>query len=192
MAERLRHPGPTPSPDRHAPQRKNTVQLSFLAPDEATFLADMARLRLLIAELSARYGHAVRGPDGLPARIIQGPRDVADLLMPEMQALPYEEFRAVLLTSKNAVLDIPTIYKGTLNSSPVRMAEVFKPAISANAASLIAVHCHPSGDPTASPEDISVTSELVKAGRLLDIECLDHIIIGRGSYVSLKERGLGF
>jgi DNA repair protein RadC len=97
-----------------------------------------------------------------------------------------------VFNTKNAVLDIPTLYKGTINSSIVRVAENSRPVIGANAASLIAVHCHPSGDPTPSPEHIGVTSELVKAGALLDIECLDHIIIGQGRYSSLKEQGTGF
>ena len=150
------------------------------------------RLRHLINELTARHGRLPRGKDGQPAFTIRSPKDVADLLMPEMQELPHEEFRTVLLNTKNSVLDIPTIYKGTLNSAPIRVAEVFKPAILANAASLIAVHCHPSGDPTPSPEDVRTTSQLAQAGQLLDVELLDHVIIGRGRYVSLKERRLGF
>lgn len=174
---------------KHQPDH---IQTTFLAPAEATLYGELLRLRHLINELTARYGRLPSGKDGQPQLVIHSPKDVADLLLPEMQELSHEEFRAVLLNSKNHVLDIPTIYQGTLNSSPVRIGEVFKPAILANAASLIAVHNHPSGDPTPSPEDVRVTSELAQAGKLLDIECLDHLILGNGCYASLKERGLGF
>src|SRR5687767_12304003 len=113
MAERLRRPSGTPE----------HIQTSFLAPEDATLFAELTRLRLLIAELTAKYGQWRRRDGGGPEVVIRSPKDVADLLMPEMQELPHEEFRAVLLNTKNTVLDIPTIYKGTLNSSPVRIAE---------------------------------------------------------------------
>ena len=86
------------------------------------------------------------------------------------------------------------MYRGTISSSAVRVAELFRDAIRENAASIIITHNHPSGDPTPSPEDVKVTAEAVQAGRLLDMEVLDHIIVGGGRdrYVSMKERGLGF
>jgi len=124
--------------------------------------------------------------------IIRSPRDVADLLMAEMQDLPQEQLRVLVLNTKNVVMDVVTLYQGTLSASPVRAAEVFRPAIVAHAASIVVVHCHPSGDPTPSPEDVATTTALVRAGQLLDIEVLDHIIIGKGRYISLKERWLGF
>jgi DNA repair protein RadC len=79
-----------------------------------------------------------------------------------------------------------------LNSSQVRVGELFKSAVRRNAASIIVAHNHPSGDPTPSPDDIAVTRAIVEAGKLLDIDVLDHLVIGSGKYVSLKERGLGF
>ncbi len=133
--------------ERTSSRQASTLQTSFLAPDEATLYADLVRLRLVSNELTTRYLPTVQRVSQYQDLLIRSPKDVADLLMPEMQALPHEEFRTLLLSSKNAVLDIPTLYKGTLNSSPIRIAEVFKPAILANAASLIAVHCHPSGAP---------------------------------------------
>jgi DNA repair protein RadC len=84
------------------------------------------------------------------------------------------------------------VYQGTVNSSVVRAAEVFRPAVSRNCLSIVVVHNHPSGDPTPSPEDIRTTEQLRKAGELLDIELLDHIVVGQHRWVSLKERGLGF
>ena len=83
-------------------------------------------------------------------------------------------------------------YHGSVNSSQVHVGELFKSAIRRNASALIVVHNHPSGDPTPSPEDVAVTRSIVQAGKLLDVEVLDHMVIGQGSWVSLKERGLGF
>jgi DNA repair protein RadC len=74
----------------------------------------------------------------------------------------------------------------------VRIAEIFKAAIRRNAANLIVVHNHPSGDPTPSPDDVAITRAILQAGELLDVKLLDHIIVGNGRFVSLKERGLGF
>jgi DNA repair protein RadC len=126
--------------------------------------------------------------------VIKSPRDVFHLVHSEMALLQQEHLRIVLLNSKNHVLAIREVYRGTLNSSSVRIAELFREAIRANCASLIIVHNHPSGDPTPSPEDIRVTAEAVKAGQLLDIEVLDHLIVGAGQdrFISLKERRLGF
>ncbi|MEJ2485950.1 MAG: DNA repair protein RadC [Anaerolineales bacterium] len=123
---------------------------------------------------------------------ISSPDDAADLVRYEMQALEKEHLRVILLDTRNHVIEINEVYRGSLNSSVVRVGEVFTPAVRRNAASLIVVHNHPSGDPSPSPEDISITKELVKAGKILLIEVLDHLIIGQGRYISLKEKGLGF
>ncbi len=120
------------------------------------------------------------------------PGDAANLLMSEMSLLEQEHLRVVLLDTRNQVLAIPTIYIGSLNTSVVRIGELFRPAIRRNAAAIIVVHNHPSGDPSPSPEDVRVTREIHKAGKLLNIELLDHIVIGHQRFVSLKERGLGF
>ncbi|MBV9788954.1 MAG: DNA repair protein RadC [Chloroflexi bacterium] len=123
---------------------------------------------------------------------ISSPGDVANLLMVEMSHLEQEHLRVVLLNTKNYVLKIPTIYIGSINSSAVRVGELFKEALKVNAASLIVVHNHPSGDPTPSPEDIAVTRQLIEAGELLDVDVLDHLVIGQGRWVSLREKRLGF
>ncbi len=123
---------------------------------------------------------------------IKSPADAANLLS-EMSALEQEVMRTVLLDTKNRVLAMPTVYRGSLNTTVIRVAELFREAVRQNCAAIIVAHNHPSGDPAPSPEDVAVTSEIVKAGKLLDIDVLDHIIIGAGSkFVSLKERGLGF
>ncbi len=123
---------------------------------------------------------------------VRSPADVANLLMLEMMLLDHEELRVVLLDTKNKVVAITTVYSGNLNTAVVRVAEVFREAIRRNCASIIVTHNHPSGDPTPSPEDVRVTEMLVEAGTLLDIAVLDHLVIGRNRFVSLKERGLGF
>lgn len=123
---------------------------------------------------------------------IRSPADVADLLMLEMGLLEQESMRAVILDTKNNVISVDEVYKGSLNTAVVRICEVFRSAIRKNAAAIIVVHNHPSGDPTPSPEDVRVTEMLVEAGKLLDIAVLDHVVIGRNRFVSLKERGLGF
>ena len=112
--------------------------------------------------------------------------------MPEMCNLEQEHTRAILLNTRNHVLSMPTIYIGNLNSTVIRVAELFRAGIRQNAASIIVAHNHPSGDPAPSPEDVVVTRKMVEAGELLGIGVLDHIIIGRNSFVSLKERGLVF
>jgi len=123
---------------------------------------------------------------------VRSPADVANLLMLEMGLLPQEHLRTVLLDTKNRVIRVVNVYAGSLNTAVVRVGEVFREAIRANSASIIVVHNHPSGDPTPSPEDVRMTEMLVDAGKLLDIEVLDHVVIGHNRYVSLKERRLGF
>jgi DNA repair protein RadC len=128
--------------------------------------------------------------DDLPC--IHSPQEAADLLAYEMSALEQEELRVILLDTRNRLIDLITVYRGSLNSSQIRIGELFKVAIRRNAASIIVVHNHPSGDPTPSPDDVAVTRAIVQAGKLLDVDVLDHLVIGNNRHVSLKERGLGF
>lgn len=123
---------------------------------------------------------------------IKSPTDAAQLLMIEMGHLDQEHLRTVLLDTKNRVQAVSTVYIGSLNSSMIRVGEVFKEAIRLNSAALIVAHNHPSGDPTPSPEDVFVTRQIVDAGKLLDVEVLDHLVIAQGRFVSMRERGLGF
>jgi len=123
---------------------------------------------------------------------IHSPADAAALVMYEMSALSQEQLRVMLLNTKNQVLEIKTLYQGSLNSSAVRVGEIFKQAIIQDAAATIIVHNHPSTDPTPSPDDVAVTRAIIEAGELLSISVLDHIIIGGNKYVSLKERKLAF
>ncbi len=132
----------------------------------------------------------VESPEDRPQ--IRAPADAANLVMGEMALLEQEHLRLMLLDTKNRVLQVPTVYIGNLNTSVVRVGELFRYALRENSASVIVIHNHPSGDPTPSPEDARVTERIVEAGKLLDIEVLDHLVIGRGRFVSMKERRLGF
>lgn len=124
--------------------------------------------------------------------VINSPEDAAKLVQFEMSGLTREEIWVVLLDTRNRVIDIEKVYVGSLNSAFARTAELFKSAIQRNAASIIAIHNHPSGDPEPSPDDIAMTRNITQAGKLLDIALLDHLIIGGDRYISLKEKRLGF
>lgn len=123
---------------------------------------------------------------------VNSPEDAAALIQYEMGGLDHEEIWTLLLDTRNRLIEIRHVYIGSLNSAFARSGELFKPAILNNAAGMILVHNHPSGDPNPSPDDISMTRNLVQAGKLLDIDLVDHLVITPDSFVSLKERHLGF
>jgi DNA repair protein RadC len=123
---------------------------------------------------------------------IRSPRDIADRLLLQMGRLEREELRVVLLNTKNVVLRVTTLYQGNVSSSLVRVGELFRDAVRLNATGLILVHNHPSGDPTPSPDDLHLTAEALAAGRLLDIDVLDHLVVGHDAWVSLRDRGVSF
>lgn len=124
--------------------------------------------------------------------VIHSPADAAELVRYEMSGFEQEHLRVIYLNTRNAVLGMEDLYRGSINSAQIRVGEVFKGAIRRNAAAIIVCHNHPSGDSSPSPDDVAITRVLAEAGKLLDIELLDHLIVGRGNFVSLKERHLGF
>ena len=181
------------------PRKKNAKQTEIpsaspqLAIDWTggqTLLEALRRNQWLLGELAMRYEVATRPecPEDPPS--ITTPRDVHDLLGPEMSALAQEQLRVLLLNTRNLVVGQRVIYQGNVNSSMVRPAEVLRPAVVEAVPSIIISHNHPSGDPSPSPEDVSITRELTQAAKLLGVELLDHIVIGGERFVSLKERGL--
>jgi DNA repair protein RadC len=123
---------------------------------------------------------------------IHSPGDAAQILMPMLAHREQEYLMVMMLDTRNRMLDVAEVYHGSLNSSMVRVGEVFKPALQRNAASVLVAHNHPSSDPTPSPEDVTVTRAIVQAGKLLDVSVVDHIVCGLSRWVSLKEKGLGF
>lgn len=146
-----------------------------------------AKIRQLHDELNTQlYSHPTERP------AIHCPADAANILDYFIGALDHEEMWVVDLDTRNRVMSLVKLYQGSVNSSQVRVAEVFRQAILENAPAIIVAHNHPSGDITPSPEDINVTRAILQAGKLLDIDLLDHLIVSQGRYTSLKERGLGF
>ncbi|TBL81630.1 RadC family protein [Paenibacillus thalictri] len=121
---------------------------------------------------------------------VRHPQDVANLLMEDMRYLQKEHFVCLFLNTKNHVIGQETLSIGSLNASIVHPREVFRAAIGRSSASIVCAHNHPSGDPSPSPEDIEITQRLMESGEIIGIEVLDHIIIGDGEFVSLKQQGL--
>ncbi len=120
---------------------------------------------------------------------IKSPFDAAMLVIPEMAHLDHEELRVLVLDTRNHVVANILMYQGTVNSSVIRAGEIFRPAVTRKCPSIIICHNHPSGDPTPSPEDESVTKQLVEAGKVLEVDLLDHLVIGHNQrFISLKEK----
>jgi DNA repair protein RadC len=165
----------------------NQISFPELVNQRGMGEAKAAQIKAAI-ELGRRL--ALESPQERPT--VNGPADAAALLQYEMAGLEQEHMRVLLLDTRNHLLDIVEIYKGSVNTAQVRVGEVFKAAVRRNAPAMIIAHNHPSGDPTPSPDDVAVTRALVQAGKLMDVDVLDHLVIGHGRYVSLKERGLGF
>ena len=130
------------------------------------------------------------GPE--PGATIRRPADLAAMLLAEMGALEREELRVVLLDAKNHVIGVRTVYFGSVSSAVVRVGELFRDAVRESASGIVLAHNHPSGDATPSPDDLHLTAEALAAGRLLDIDLLDHVVIGRDSFISLRDRGVVF
>jgi len=147
----------------------------------------LAAMRQLADELNAEL---YRSSEDRP--VVSSPGDIAHILQPPLSVLDHEELWVVNLDTRNRVKSVAKLYQGSVNSSQVRLAEIFRQAIIENAPSLVVAHNHPSGDPLPSPDDVAITKAIVQAGKLLDIDVLDHLVIGLTSFVSLKERGLGF
>lgn len=139
-----------------------------------------------IAEIAKREVTAIR-EDKVS---VHSPEAIANLCF-DMKFLEQEQLRVILLNTRNEVIRISTLYQGTKNSSNVNVGEVFREAVRENACSIIVVHNHPSGNPSPSPEDINLTRALVQAGKLMDVEVIDHVIIGSDGVESLRKRNQG-
>lgn len=160
--------------------------------DELRHVAGCGAAKAVQIKAAVELGRrlVVATPD--ETRQVQSATDAAALLATEMAWLEQEHLRIVMLNMKHFVLGVHEVYKGSVCASLVRIGEVFREPIRRNCAAIVVAHNHPSGDPTPSADDIHVTRQLVQAGKLLDIEVLDHLVIARRGWVSLRERGLGF
>ena len=122
---------------------------------------------------------------------IGSPADAFGLCL-DMATFDVEHLRVIVLNGRSLAIGVVDVYKGSVNTAQIRAGEIFRPAIQRNGTSIIIAHNHPGGDPTPSPDDVAVTRALVNAGKMLEIAVQDHLVIGHGRWVSLKERGLGF
>ena len=143
----------------------------------------------LLSELAARYQVETRPEQVEDAPSVSSPEDVHRILAPEMAPLAQEQLRVLLLDTKNRLMGQRVIYQGNVSSVAIRPAEVLRPAVEASAPHFILVHNHPSGEVTPSAQDRVITGDLYRAAKLLELDMLDHVVIGREGFTSLKEQG---
>src|SRR6266498_1824696 len=213
-AEPTRHPASVLPPLRTnlvEPNRDETPQLETMHPlrEALAPYLDFPTLRLLAAH-GETLTQSYIGNGEMPAEVqailaalslllrpihreqIKSPHDMAAIFMLEMAHLDKEQLRVACLNTKNRLQKIHVVYQGSLNASLIRVGEIYREPLRLNSAAIIVAHNHPSGEPEPSLEDVLVTREIVEAGRILDVECLDHLVIGQGKWLSMREKGLGF
>ncbi len=164
--------------------------LHDISLEELTCIKGIGRVKAIQLKAAIQLGKRIASSASQNKVFIHSPADVSKLVMEELRYLKQEHFKILMLNIKNRVLKQNSITIGTLNASIVHPRDVFSEAIRIKCASIILVHNHPSGDPEPSQEDIEVTKRLVESGKILGIDVLDHIIIGEGKYISLKEIGI--
>ena len=191
---------------RTGTREEGVLQLAERLQQEHRGLRGLARAD--IAELSAIRGlgpakaaaiaaafelgrrRSLEGEDERP--LIGSPEDVVRLLQAQLELLPQEEFRLLALDNRHRVLANRMLSRGSVSSAPVRVAEAFREAVRLNASAITVAHNHPSGDPAPSPDDVETTRALEAGGDLLGIRVLDHVVIGHGRWISMRQSGLGF
>ena len=166
---------------------KGIAQADFVQLQEISGIGPAKACQIMAAfELGKRVAMFA----GNTKPVIRQPTDIFEYFRDEMSLLPKEVFRVVVLDTKNRIVKEKIISEGTLNASIVHPRDVFRFAVVHSAAAVILLHNHPSGDPTPSRDDIQITKRLIEAGRLMDISVLDHIVIGDGNFISMKEMGV--
>jgi DNA repair protein RadC len=156
-------------------------ELTGVGPAKATKLKATMEIANRVIQSTAAKRLAITGPD-----------DIVKLVELQLTGLDQEQLIVIVLDQKHRVVGNRMVYQGSVNQAQVRIAEIFRPAVQKNAPAIAIVHNHPSGDPTPSAADVALTAEIAKAGELLSIDVLDHVIIGHGRHVSLRRLGLGF
>jgi DNA repair protein RadC len=146
------------------------------------------------AELQAAMTLGIRAAAISPEtrRLLKDPEMVAEMVVNEMTHFEQEVVRVLALDTRARLLRQTDVYKGSVHSTNIRCGELLRDAVKVNATSVVVVHNHPSGDPAPSAADIAMTKQLIEAGKLLDIEIYDHMVVAGGRYVSLRAAGLGF
>lgn len=152
---------------------KTLNQLAHASPAELLRIDGMTRVRLAHLRAALEMGRRLWTEPLQDRPVVRAPADAATLLVPEMSGLQQEQMRVILLDTRNRVLGIPLIYQGSLHTTMVRISEIFRDAVHHNCAGIILAHSHPSTDPTPSIQDVSLTTEAVGAGKLLDIQLMD-------------------
>lgn len=168
---------------------------SFEKLNTTNWFTSIAELKLTDAQsrrLSAALAFSRRINENRDLDKVNSPGDAYEILKPLIAHKEQEHLAVLLMDTKNFVRKTEIVYIGTTNQATARIAEIFRTAVRANAMSIIISHNHPSGDPTPSPEDVEVTKAIVAAGKLLQIDVLDHVIVSPHTYLSMKERRLGF
>ncbi len=163
--------------------------LNNLSIEQFMKVKGIGRVKAIQIKAVLEFSKRIATSNGVVRHVVKSADDVSNLMMEEMRYHKKEMFKAILLDTKNKVLKIVSISTGSLNASIVHPREVFSEAVKCGCNSIIFVHNHPSGDPTPSNEDLRTTDRLVNAGDILGIKVLDHIVLGDGRYVSLKEQG---
>ncbi len=163
--------------------------LFLMSPNELMKMKGVGPAKAVQIAAGIELGRRLSRENGSKGKPLTSPQAVAGMMMEDLRYLTKEHFICLFLNTKNQVIARHTVFVGSLNASIVHPREIFKEAIRQSSASVICLHNHPSGDPTPSREDIDVTQRLVEAGELIGIDVLDHVIIGDGKYVSLKEKG---
>ncbi|MEK3788896.1 RadC family protein [Paenibacillus sp. FSL K6-1230] len=171
-------------------QAGNLRQLVDLSLEEMMEIKGIGTAKALQLKAGIELGRRLALSRHTLSPAIRSPRDVSDLLSEQLRYLQKEHFVCLFLNTKNVVIAQETLSIGSLNAAVVHPREVFRAAIKCSSASIICAHNHPSGDPTPSKEDVQLTQRLIEAGSIVGIDVLDHVVIGDGQYVSLKERGL--
>lgn len=168
---------------------KGLTAIVHMAPQEMADISGIGPAKAATILAAVELGRRLSSRAAAQQTTIHGPEDVAAYAMPLFRYELKEHFAVMLLDIRNHVVAMPVISIGSLTSSVVHPREVFREAIQRSAAALILLHNHPSGDPNASEEDLAITRQLVRAGKLMDIPVLDHVILGDGRFLSLKETG---
>jgi DNA repair protein RadC len=163
--------------------------LADLSIEELTTIKGIGPAKAVQLKAGIELGRRMANSRLTEPVIIRSPQDAAEILTEQLRYLHKEHFICLFLNTKNHVIAQETLSMGSLNASIVHPREVFRAAMKCSSAAIICAHNHPSGDPTPSPEDISLTSRLMQAGEIVGIDVLDHLVIGDSSYVSLKEKG---
>ncbi|AIQ60456.1 RadC family protein [Paenibacillus borealis] len=163
--------------------------LADLSIEELTTIKGIGPAKAVQLKAGIELGRRMANSRLTEPVIIRSPQDAAEILTEQLRYLQKEHFICLFLNTKNHVIAQETLSMGSLNASIVHPREVFRAAMKCSSAAIICAHNHPSGDPTPSPEDISLTSRLMQAGEIVGIDVLDHLVIGDSSFVSLKEKG---